>query len=413
MLRIWQKLKEALLSKNYEWKKYNFPLIGVVLLICLISVFTLYIIGSGYNTSADWKKQLLGILLGLFIMVFMSIIDYHSICRFVIIYYIIITALVAATRFSPLGTDNGKDAYRWLDFPGFQLQPSELCKLMIIFAVAVAINRLQNKLKTFYPFLAAGAITVIPLAFILLQPDLSSSIVIVFIVAIMIFASGVSYKILLPVVGIAIPLVIFVLWYIQQPDPMFIKPYQVERIIGFRHPELYPDTAYQQSKSIEAIASGQLYGKFFLGGISSVRNYNRVDVTESDFIWAAIGEEYGFIGCIALIVIFMVFIVLCLMVAKNAVDYMGKLLAVGISAMFMFQIFANIGVAAMILPNTGLPLPFVSSGLSSMFTYMMAIGILVNIGIQPATKALGRGFLVKNEPADLASLNYDDYQNTY
>lgn len=87
-----------------------------------------------------------------------------------IIYYIIITALVAATRFSPLGTDNGKDAYRWLDFPGFQLQPSELCKLMIIFAVAVAINRLQNKLKTFYPFLAAGAITVIPLAFILLQP---------------------------------------------------------------------------------------------------------------------------------------------------------------------------------------------------------------------------------------------------
>lgn len=83
----------------------------------------------------------------------------------------------------------------------------------------------------------------------------------------MIFASGVSYKILLPVVGIAIPLVIFVLWYIQQPDPMFIKPYQVERIIGFRHPELYPDTAYQQSKSIEAIASGQLYGKFLLGGI--------------------------------------------------------------------------------------------------------------------------------------------------
>lgn len=148
MLRIWQKLKEALLSKDYEWKKYNFPLIGVVLLICLISVFTLYIIGSGYNTSADWKKQLLGILLGLFIMVFVSIIDYHSICRFVIIYYIIITALVAATRFSPLGTDNDKDAYRWLDFPGFQLQPSELCKLMIIFAVAVAITAFQNKLKT-------------------------------------------------------------------------------------------------------------------------------------------------------------------------------------------------------------------------------------------------------------------------
>ncbi len=413
MLKIWQKVKDTIVSKNYEWRKYNFTLIGVVMLLCLISTFTLYIIGSGYNTTADWRKQLLGIGLGLCIMAFMSIIDYHSICRFVIIYYVIVTGLVAATRFSPLGTDNNKDAYRWLDLPGFQLQPSELCKLMIIFAIAVALNRLQNKLKTFYPLLIAIAISVLPLAFILLQPDLSSSIVVVFIVVIMIFASGISYKILLSVVGIAIPVVIFVLWYIQQPDQILLKPYQVGRIIGFRYPELYPDTAYQQNHSIEAIASGQLYGKYLLGGISSIRNYNKVDVTESDFIWAAIGEEYGFIGCIVVIVVFMVFIALCLMVAKNAVDYMGKLLAVGISAMFMFQIFANIGVATMILPNTGLPLPFLSSGLSSMFTYMMAIGILINIGIQPATKALGRGFLVKNEPADLASLNYDDYQNTY
>ena len=87
------------------------------------------------------------------------------------------------------------------------------------------------------------------------------------------------------------------------------------------------------------------------------------------------------------------------------------MLAIGISSMFMFQIFANIGVATMILPNTGLPLPFLSSGLSSMFTYMIAIGILLNISIQPAAKAFGRGFLVKNEPVDLASLNFNDYDN--
>lgn len=410
MHRLWLKIKNILLEKDYDWKRYNFPLVAIVILMGMIGTFSLWIIGSGYNKDADFKKHLIGLLLGLIIMAVVSIVDYHSICRYVIVYYIIVTGLVAATKFSPLGTDNGKDAYRWLDLPGFQLQPSELCKIMVIFAIAVMLTKLQDKLQTFIPFIAVIAVISLPLAFVLVQPDLSSSIVIVFIAAMMLFASGLSYKVIVPVVCVAVPLFFVAMWYIQQPNPLFIKPYQVGRIIGFRHPELYPDIVYQQENSIEAISSGQLYGKYILGGISDVRQYNRVDVTESDFIWSAIGEEFGFIGCFAIIIVLMVFIFMCLHVAKNAVDYTGKMLAIGISSMFMFQIFANIGVATMILPNTGLPLPFLSSGLSSMFTYMIAIGILLNINIQPVTKAFGRGFLVKNEPMDLSTLNFDDYE---
>ena len=411
MHRLWLRLKNKIMDKDYEWRKYNFPLVAIVIIMGMIGTFSLWIIGSGYNQDADFKKHLAGLLLGLIIMAVMSIIDYHTICRFVIIYYIIVIGLVAATRFSPLGTNNGKDAYRWINLPGFQLQPSELCKIAVIFAIAVVLTKLQDKLNTFIPFIAVGAVISLPLVFIIIQPDLSSSIVIVFIAAMMLFSSGLSYKVILPVVCGAVPLFIVAIWYIQQPDPLFIKPYQVERIIGFRHPELYPDIAYQQENSIEAISSGQLYGKYILGGISDVRQYNRVDVTESDFIWSAIGEEFGFIGCFAIIIVLMVFIFICLHVAKNAVDYTGKMLAIGISSMFMFQIFANIGVATMILPNTGLPLPFLSSGLSSVFTYMIAIGVLLNIGIQPVVKAFGRGFLVKNEPVDLKTLKFNDYDN--
>ena len=209
----------------------------------------------------------------------------------------------SATRFSPLGTDNGKDAYRWLRLPGFDLQPSELCKLMVIIALAVLFYKMQGKLNTFWPLVLGILVVSFPLTFILLQPDLSSSLVIVFIMAIMIFASGIAYKILLPVIAVAIPSVVTLFWLIMQPNSSIIPPYQVGRIVGFLDPDKYPDIMYQQNRSIEAISSGKLYGKFLLGGISEVRNYNRVDVTESDFIWAAIGEEFGFIGCVFVLAI--------------------------------------------------------------------------------------------------------------
>lgn len=412
MQQLFNKLKGIIEAKNYQWKKFNFPLVFIVLVMAGISIFTLWIIGSSSeNADADYKKQLIGILLGLFVMAFMSLIDYHFICKYVIVYYVLVTGLVAATRFSPIGTNNNKDAYRWIKMPGFDLQPSELCKLMIILALAMLFFKLQNKLTTFIPLIASVAICILPITFILLQPDLSSSLVLVFILAMMLFASGIAYKILLPVVVAAIPVVIFGSWYVVQPDSGIIKPYQIGRIVGFLEPEKYPDIMYQQNNSIKAIASGKLYGKFILGGVDGPRNYNHgIDVTESDFIWSPMGEEYGFIGCVAILLILAVFIALCLLVAKRSIDYLGKMIAIGISSMFMFQIFVNIGVAMRILPNTGLPLPFISSGLSSLVTYMAAIGIMINIGLQPASKALGRGFLVKNEPADLSKIKFEDYQ---
>ena len=112
MQKTLDKIRNYFEQKGYEWKKINIPLIGIVLVLCTISIFSLWVIGSGHNTTANFKKQLIGVALGLCIMFFVSIIDYHFICRFVIVYYILVTMLVAATRYSPIGTDNGKGAFR-------------------------------------------------------------------------------------------------------------------------------------------------------------------------------------------------------------------------------------------------------------------------------------------------------------
>lgn len=408
MQKTFEKIKEYFNNKGYEWKNYNIPLIVSVLLLCLCSVFILWVIGSGQNKDANYKKQLVGVALGLIIMAVVSLVDYHFICRYAFIFYILGTLLVAATKYSPLGTDNNKDAYRWLKLPGFDLQPSELCKLIIIVVLAALFDKMRNKLNSLLPMICAVVITALPLLFILNQPDLSSSLVIVFILIVMIFASGIEYKVIVPVALISLPIVVFMLWYVTQPDNGILQDYQIGRIVGFMNPDEYPDIMYQQNYSVDSIASGKLYGKFIVEGTSEVRNYNKADVTESDFIWAAIGEEFGFIGCIFLIVLLAVFIFLCVKVAVNAVDYLGRLIAIGISSLFMFQTFANIGVASRMLPNTGLPLPFISSGLSSLITYMMALGVLINIGIQPASKMLGRGFSFKSDKVRLEDLTLAD-----
>ena len=303
MQKTFEKIKEYLEKTGYEWKSYNIPLLVSVLMLCLSSTFILWVIGSGQNTSANFKKQLVGITLGLIIMAAVSLADYHFICRYALVLYILGTLLVAATRYSPLGTDNNKDAYRWLKLPGFDLQPSELCKLMVIIVLATLFEKMRQKMNSLLPMILAVAVTALPLLFILKQPDLSSSLVIVFILVVMIFASGIEYKVLVPVTLLSLPVMIFLVWYVTQPENNILEKYQIGRIVGFLEPEEYPDIMYQQNNSVDSIASGKLYGKFIVEGTSDVRNYNKVDVTESDFIWSAIGEEFGFIGCILLTVI--------------------------------------------------------------------------------------------------------------
>ena len=198
------------------------------------------------------------------------------------------------------------------------------------------------------------------------------------------FVGGLSYKIIGVLAIILVPLGIFLLWYVQQPGQVLLADYQLERVLSFINPSEYLLTTYnQQFNSIMAIGSGLLTGKGLNNNtITSVKGGNFISEPQTDFIFAIVGEELGFIGGCIVIGLILLIILECINIARNAHDLTGRLIAASVSSMLAFQSFINIGVATGIIPNTGIPLPFVSYGLSSLTSSFICIGLVLNVGLQ-------------------------------
>ena len=384
-----ERVMKWLQIKRYNWKNYDIFLIAVVLILTFISSYVISIV----NSDISLKRQLVGVVMGIVIIGIFSIIDYHDLCMYIPIIYIVTTLMAMATRLTPLGVELDTGSYRWLDFKEnhddfrrfVMWEPHGHDNMFgaLILALATFFSKRKENLSTYKNFFLASLITFVPTVFILIQTDLSSSVVMIVILIMMLASSGIGHKILAPVAAVAVPAVGALFWYILQPNQKLLRGYQLARITGWLHPEKESlGVMYQQNNSVLSIASGKLYGKL-LDGSTTARNYTSVDVRESDFIWTPISEEFGFIGCMVVLALLSIIIIKCFLAAKNARDYMGMMIAVGIGAMFCFQTFFNIGVATSLLPNTGLPLPFLSNGLTSLISNMMAIGILLNVGIQP------------------------------
>ena len=172
-----------------------------------------------------------------------------------------------------------------------------------------------------------------------------------------------------------------------------LRPYQYLRILSWLNPEKYPDDARQQQNSIIAIGSGQLWGKGLNNSsYTSLKNANYVSEDQTDFIFTVIGEELGFVGCLIVIILILLIVFECIWIAKNARDLAGRLIASGVAALIGFQSFVNIGVTTGLLPNTGVPLPFVSYGLTSMVSMYIGIGLVLNVGLQARKYGSGDDF---------------------
>ncbi|SHJ50939.1 rod shape determining protein RodA [Anaerocolumna jejuensis DSM 15929] len=363
--------------KKYSIRNYDFSLVTFVIILSAIGVYLVRIAQEGL-----FLKQIMGLVLGLFIVAVVSLIDYHFISQFYIILYFINLILLVAVKL--IGVEHNSSR-RWLDLKVFEFQPSELTKIILIIFMAKLLVIFKDRMKKFYVLVLLGVLIAIPTFLILTQTNLSTSLVILFIFAIMIFAGGLSLKIILPILITVIPLVIGTLWGIQNNyDIFFLTNYQQNRIEAFMNPgaDKSSSTLYQQENSVEVIGSGKLTGKLFSEGKDAIQSDTYVPISESDFIFSVAGESLGFIGGCVIIVLLSIIIFKCLIIASHAPDRLGRLIAIGISAMFVFQMFVNIGVATKILPNTGIPLPFVSYGLSSMMSSMIAIGIIININLQ-------------------------------
>ncbi len=363
---------------EYDFKKFDLSLLVAAILLGIIGAWVLRLIpGVAEDMSL---KQILGVFFGFCLAIFVSLFDYHFVAKFYILLYLVNLVMLILVKFTSFGI-SVYGAKRWLGIENlFSFQPSELTKVIMIIVMAKYFDLLKERLQKFSTLLLAAVIMGIPTVLILIQTDLSTSLVLVACFAIMVFASGYSLKILGILVAIFIPLIPVLFWYVQQPTQKLLDPYQQKRILSLLNPEAYPDLMYQQENAVEAISSGGLLGKTFMGD-TGVRGTAYVPVIESDFIFTAIGEEFGFAGA-AIVILLLAFISFrIILIGANSDDMMGRIIATGAASIILIQTFINIGVVSMILPNTGIPLPFVSSGLSSVVSCYSMLGLVLNISI--------------------------------
>ncbi len=372
---------------SYDFKKYNLSIFMCAILLALFGAYTLYAMPGVSLTFVI--KQLIGVFVGIVGAFIVSLIDYRFIAKFYVLMYVGIVGMLGLVKFTKFGI-NKYGATRWLGISiggrEISFQPAEVAKLVMIIVLAKGFEIAKNQLKGILALLVISAFFAVPLLLVLIEPDLSTSIVILICYAVITFSSGYSLKVLLAILAILVPLGIFGIWYVQQPDPLFITKTQQGRILSFLHPEEYPDLVYQQANAISAISSGGLLGKT-LTNDTGIRGTTHVPVSTSDFIFTGVGEEFGFLGSVIVILLFVFLTISILKIAVRAEDLLGKLIAVGVGTLFMSQAFVNIGVVTMILPNTGIPLPFMSNGLSSAAVSYFMLGMVQNIAINQKPKA--------------------------
>ena len=364
-------------TKPYHLKDVKF---GLVISVIAISIIGVMVIGSA--KQAVQGRQIIGLVAGVILMIILSMIDYVWLLNFYwILYGINIIALVCVKLF---GT-NVNGAQRWIDIGVTNFQPSELSKILVVVFFAKFLMNHEDDLSSAATILKAVGLIAPILILIVLQPDLSTTLSIALVFCAMMYLAGLSYRFIGTLIAILVPVTIFFISIVVQPNQPFLHDYQQKRILAWLEPQKYAsDEAYQQNNAIMAIGSGQLTGKGLNNNTTtSVKNGNFISEPQTDFIFAIVGEELGFVGCCIVIGLLLLIVVQCILIGLRAQDLAGRIICCGVAAQIGFQSFINIGVATGILPNTGIPLPFVSYGLTSLISLYMGIGIVLNIGLQP------------------------------
>ena len=361
--------------KKFKIRDYDFKLILMVAALTVIGVFA---VGSAESTL--FKKQMYGAIAGLVIMLVLSVIDYHFVLKFYIVMYVLNIALLVLVLV--LG-ESSHNAQRWLKIGGIKFQPSGLAKILLILFFAQFIMIQKEKFNSFPIIFICVILAGIPIALVFKQPDLSTTIMLGVIFATVMFAGKLKFRIILGILAVLIPAVAIFISIALRPESTIIENYQKERVYAMQDPDSYPNLVYQQQNSVTAIASGMLDGKGYKNNeITSVKNGNFLSEDQTDFIFAIIGEEFGFKGSVLVIVLLFLISLECISIGRRAPDVGGAIVASSMGVLIGVQSFINIGVATFLIPNTGLPLPFVSYGLTSLISVFAGMGVVVNVRTQ-------------------------------
>lgn len=366
-----EKNKGPSLVKNIDW----FLIVNVIL------INTMGLIVLRGMTSPDqlnvpnlFMKQLIASILGIAVMIVVMIIDYKDLKILGVPAYILTMMLLVAVLFLGEGREE-TGTQGWLLLGPLSMQPSELGKVAMVIAAAFYFEKFQQN-RSIVNVILLLATSALPIGLVLLQPDFGTALVYVFIFLCMLFMSGIKYRYILIFGGAAL-LGLPLLWFTVLVN--VLKEHQILRILSFINPAAYENTSgYQVRMAIRHIGRGQLAGV----GLGQGRAVFMVPEVETDSIFAVVGEELGFIGAVILVALFVALLLRCLYIARFAKDKFGTYMVVGLMAMFFFHFVENVGMNIGILPVTGIPLPFVSSGGSSVVVNYLAIGIIVSVSMR-------------------------------
>ena len=349
----------------------------MVALLCALNYCGLIAIRSAAPELYD--KQLLGLGIGVVLMLLVSLVDYHLILR---LHWVMYAACIILLVLVLVSGSSGGGAQRWISLFGITFQPSEAAKILLILFFAQFIIMYRKKLILPLHLLLCIVLIAFPVFLVFKEPDLSTSLMLLLIFFVIMFTGGLEWQIVVAALAAVIPAFLWTIYQAMQGDNSVLSQYQQNRILAWLHPENYADTtAYQTMNSMMAIGSGGLYGKG-VDGSSSFLETGYISESQTDFIFTVIGETFGFIGCCAVVVLIFLITVKCFLIAARARDGQGRIIASGMGAWIGLQSFLNIGVATGLLPNTGIPLPFVSYGLTSLVCLYAGIGVVINVRMQ-------------------------------
>lgn len=369
----------------------DYTIVTLVLCFFVISLVAIYSVSGQYmggDSTYFVKRQLVFYIVGFIVMAVIASIDFEMLEKWTIPLYIFGMLLLIAVEF--VGVER-YGAKRWLDLPGIRIQPSEFMKFFLVLHIAVLLARIGKKRLRFRESIVVTLkilfYTALPLGLILKQPDLGTALMILFAVFTLIFASSISKKMsaLLTTLGLSgLGALIYIYFNHNELFSQFIHEHQISRIHGWLNPAEYSrGFGFQLQQALLGIGSGQLTGSGFGQGYQV--QSGRIPEAHTDFIFAVIGEEFGFIGTSILIILFFLLIYRIITIALHANSLFGVYICVGVIALFTFQIFQNIGMTVGLMPITGIALPFISYGGSALITNMMALGLVTSVHLRTKT----------------------------
>lgn len=359
-------------------KQLDFSLIVVVIIIVAIGTLNIYSATQPSDRSFVnlyyVKRQIGWLFIGLFIVYITLLFDYVLLSNYAPIFYWAGVLLLLLNKFTSFGKTT-KGATSWVKIGPISLQPSEFVKLGIIIMLAKKLNDMEgeiNKAKNFFILLLYAAI---PMLLIVIQPDMGMTMVCFFIVLGIFFVAGLDMKVILGGLT-SIVILVAAVW-----NSGIMKSYWKGRLVSFLHPEQYELTlGLQLIQSKIGIGSGGILGKGFLKGTQVSGGF--IPEAYTDFIFSVVGEEWGLVGSVILLILFAILIYKFIKIGKNSKDIFGSVICTGIASYFIFAILQNIGMTIGLAPITGITLPFMSYGGSSMITNFIALGLILNVGMR-------------------------------